>query len=77
MTKQLSILRAGESGIIASLNTHEDYLLRRLMAVGFRVGKQIELIRSAIAKGPLHVRVGTTEVMLRREEAQSIEVTLC
>ena len=28
-----------------------------------------------MAVGPFHVRIGTTEVMLRRQEASQIEVT--
>jgi ferrous iron transport protein A len=46
----------------------------RLLALGFRTGKKIELIRKASFSGPLQVRVGTTDVMLRRLEAAKIRV---
>jgi ferrous iron transport protein A len=78
MTKRLDALRPGDAGVITGLYSshNEDALARRLNAVGFRVGRRVELIRSALAKGPLHVRVGTAEIMLRRGEANAIEVLM-
>ena len=72
-TIKLSALKPGDTGIIAALNTEED-LYHRLAALGFRIGKQINIIRSARFSGPLHVRIGTTDVMLRRNEAQKIDI---
>ena len=42
--------------------------------MGFRSGKQIELIRKASFSGPLQVRIGTTDILLRRNEAAKITV---
>ena len=42
--------------------------------MGFRVGKQIQMVRRARFAGPLHVRIGTTELMIRRKEAININV---
>jgi ferrous iron transport protein A len=42
--------------------------------LGFRPGRQVEMLRKASLFGPLHVRVGTTEVMVRRRDAHAIEV---
>lgn len=75
-TTTLTYLKPGDTGIIAALHTTEEQLRRRLVAIGFRAGKRIELIRSALAQGPLHVRIGTTEIMLRRTDAQDIEIAL-
>lgn len=78
MTKRLDTMSPGDKGVISALHAfsaHEP-LRRRLDAVGFRVGRRIELLRTAMAQGPLHVRVGTTEIMLRRGEASSVEVLL-
>jgi len=72
-TVKLSTLKAGESAVIAALNAEAD-LYYRLAAMGFRVGKQIDIIRHARFSGPVHVRIGTTEVMLRLTEAQKIDV---
>lgn len=70
---RLSALHAGDSGIICALHAEED-LYHRLAALGFRIGKRIEVIRSACCHGPLHVRIGSTEIMLRLREAQKIDI---
>ena len=69
----LATLQAGESGVIRAIHS-EQALYYRLAAMGFRIGKRIEVVRSARFSGPLHVRVGSTDIMLRRNEAQHIEI---
>lgn len=69
----LATLQAGESGVISAIHS-EQALYYRLAAMGFRIGKRIEVVRSARFSGPLHVRVGSTDIMLRRTEAQHIEI---
>ncbi len=69
----ISTLRQGEFATIVAI--HADQALhQRLLALGFRKGKQIELIRKAAFSGPLQVRLGTTDIVLRRNEASKIEV---
>lgn len=69
----LPLLRPGDSGTVAAI--HADAGLRqRLAALGFRIGQRIELIRSGAFAGPLHVRLGTTDVILRRKQAAQIEI---
>jgi ferrous iron transport protein A len=70
---KLSALKPGETGIISALNTDEG-LFHRLAALGFRIGKQVNVIRGARFAGPLQVRIGTTDVMLRRTEAHKIDI---
>lgn len=69
----LSSLAPGESATIVALHTEEP-LHQRLLAMGFRTGKQIEVIRKARFSGPLQVRIGTTDILLRRNEAEKIKV---
>ena len=69
----LAELRPGDIATIASIHA-EEALHLRLLALGFRTGKHIEMIRKASFSGPLLVRVGTTDVMLRRAEAAKIKV---
>lgn len=69
----LTSLVPGESAIIVAIQT-DDALRQRLLALGFRVGKRIELIRKASFSGPLQVRIGTTDILLRRNEASKIAV---
>jgi Fe2+ transport system protein FeoA len=72
-TIELSTLKPGESATIASVHADRG-LSYRFAALGFRVGKRIEVVRQAKFSGPLHVRIGTTDVMLRRKEAEKITV---
>ena len=69
----LATLKPGEAATIAAVNT-DRALYYRLAALGFRVGKRIEVVRTARFSGPLHVRIGATDIMLRRKDAQQIEV---
>lgn len=69
----LTALHPGETATIVSIHA-EEALHLRLLALGFRNGKQIEMIRKASFSGPLQVRIGTTDIMLRRSEAAKISV---
>jgi ferrous iron transport protein A len=69
----LAALQSGDIATIVSIHA-EEALHLRLLALGFRSGKQVILIRKASFSGPLQVRVGTTDVMLRRAEAEKIKV---
>ncbi len=70
----LSQLKIGQHAVISAIEA-EEYLFHRLSALGFRVGKPISLIRRANFNGPLHVRLGTTDVILRSTEAARIRIT--
>ena len=70
----LATLHPGDIATIVSIHA-EEALHLRLLALGFRTGKQIEMIRKASFSGPLQVRVGTTDMMLRRSEAAKIKVS--
>jgi ferrous iron transport protein A len=69
----LAALHPGDLATIVSIHA-EEALHLRLLALGFRTGNQVELIRKASFSGPLQVRIGTTDVMLRRNEAAKIRV---
>lgn len=72
-TINLSSLKPSEIGVISSIEA-DDSLFHRLAALGFRKGKKIELIRCASFHGPLQVRIGNTDIILRRSEAKRIQV---
>ena len=71
--QNLDSLTPGASALIRNIEADES-LFHRLAALGFRTGKKIELIRCASFKGPLHVRIGNTDIILRRSEASRIQV---
>ncbi len=69
----LSQLDIGAQATITAIEA-EELLFHRLHALGFRIGKPLRLIRRANFNGPLHVRLGTTDVILRDLEAQKIHI---
>ena len=69
----LSELETGETAIISAIEADES-LFHRLLALGFRVGKPLSIIRRANFNGPLHVRLGTTDVILRSTDAARIQI---
>jgi ferrous iron transport protein A len=73
-TTNLCLLQRHQRATIAHLQA-EPGLHQRLLALGFRTGRQVVMLRKAWFFGPVHVRVGMTEVMLRRREAMEIHVT--
>jgi ferrous iron transport protein A len=70
-------LKSGDLATISGINTAtaEQSLYQRLMALGFRVGKQIKVMRKASFNGPLHVRIGSTDIILRESEAKLIKIS--
>lgn len=70
---RLSELAIGQQGIIGDMDAEEQFR-QRLQSLGFRTGKEVRLIRQALFGGPLQVRVGSVNVMLRRCDAASIQI---
>ncbi|MEI7757545.1 MAG: FeoA family protein [Bacteroidota bacterium] len=68
-------LSEGETGIIHKLNM-DRLLIQRLSAMGLRRGKKITVLRKARFKGPFHIMIDTTELMIREHEASLIKITL-
>lgn len=69
----LETLQPGDCGSILGIDAGEA-LYHRLAALGLRIGKRVRLLRRAPFDGPLHIRVGMTEIMLRPDEARCVRV---
>jgi Fe2+ transport system protein FeoA len=66
-------LAPGDDATVTAI--HADTALRlRLAALGLRIGQRVQMVRKGTLAGPLHVRLGTTDVILRRRQAGQIEV---
>lgn len=70
----LADLKPGQKGIIARLKVDEA-LYQRLSAMGLRLGRPIHVVRRAALSGPIQVRVGFTDLILRRADALNICVS--
>lgn len=72
--QRLSQLNIGQQAVISAIEA-DEILFHRLSALGFRVGKPLSIIRQANFNGPLQVRLGTTDIILRNAEAARIQIT--
>ncbi len=70
--RKLSDLKVGEKAIVTGLVSGENH--NALLALGFIVGKSIEVSLRAPFRGPMAVRIGQSLVSLRQEEAFQILV---
>ena len=73
-TRLLSDLVPGQEAVIDGVHADEA-LHHRLAALGFRIGRSVQLLRRGVWAGPLHVRLGATDVMLRQAEACLISIS--
>jgi len=73
-SQRLDDLVPGQEAVIAGVHADEA-LHQRLAALGFRIGRSVRLLRRGVWAGPLHVRLGATDVMLRRAEACMISIS--
>jgi Fe2+ transport system protein FeoA len=69
----LAQLAPGDHATVAAIRA-DAALRQRLAALGFRIGRRVHLVRCGAFAGPLHVRLGTTDVILRRRQAAQIDV---
>ncbi|MBU1719202.1 MAG: ferrous iron transport protein B [Bacteroidetes bacterium] len=71
---ELAKLEEGKTGIILKVKGRGAFR-KRLMEMGFVVGKAITVIKKAPFHGPVELSVMGTRIILRHEQAELIEVT--
>jgi ferrous iron transport protein A len=69
----LEQLCVGNRAQILSVDGH-DSMRSRMFALGLRRGREVAMIRKATRNGPLQVRVGSTDVIIRRQEARRVRL---
>lgn len=72
----LSTLPAGRCGTIVSIDAGRE-LTARMRALGLMPGRRIKVIRRSPFQGPIQVRAGQTDLMIRCSEAAAIQITPC
>lgn len=70
---QLDQLPAGMIATVCYIEAQTE-MTARLRALGIKPGNQVSVVRSAPLSGPLQIRAGQTDIILRRTEAASIHV---
>jgi ferrous iron transport protein A len=78
MTKLCSLhtFPAGRCCIIARIDADAD-LAARMRALGLQLGRRIQVMRRSPFRGPLQVRSGQTDIIIRRADAAAIQVRPC
>ena len=71
--KTLATLKSGETARIVDIQSSTKGFTRRLCALGIRPDVNIQVIRN-YKFFPLQIRVGMTELMMRKQHAQEIMV---
>lgn len=75
MPLPLSKLEINHIGTIKAIHASQE-LRRRLAGLGLRSGIHIRVIRHSPMNGPMQVRVGNTDLIMRKADAAHIEVCL-
>ncbi len=70
---RLSELKTGEKGIIVKIMGRGAFR-KRIIEMGFIRGKEVQVIKNAPLKDPIHYRIMGYDVSLRRQDASLIEI---
>jgi len=73
ITKPLSSLKPGESGVVSRLTTSEEASLK-LMELGFGPGEPVTFLRAAPFGGPIEIELMGYRLCIRRAEGEKILV---
>lgn len=69
----LARLQPGETGVIVAVEG-EPELRTRLLSLGLRPGRRVAVIRRSRFGGPLQVRLGTSDLLIRPQQAANIRL---
>ncbi len=71
MNLTLDHLAPDHSGAITAVHA-SGMAAERMAALGLIPGKRVAMLRRAPFGGPLHLRIGPTELMIRRLDARAV-----
>ena len=71
----LACLEPQQYAVVTALDL-EFAVRERLAALGVRIGRKLHIVRRVGRSGPLQVRIDHTDLILRRTEADRIQVRL-
>lgn len=74
MTVKLSNLKVGDRVVICDIAGDEE-LRKRMHAMGLRAGREASVMRRGRLGGPLQIRVGSINLVVRRSDAERVHVS--
>ncbi len=69
--KRLSNLKIGEKGTVTTLQGNES-VVQRLTALALLPGSVVEVLRVAPLGDPITIKIGRTQLSLRKEDASIV-----
>jgi ferrous iron transport protein A len=69
----LNDLDTGASATITGLPQDAELRLR-IQSMGLRIGRRVAVIRRSRFGGPLQIRIGTSDLLIRPQQAAQVEV---
>ncbi|MCB1734372.1 MAG: ferrous iron transport protein A [Gammaproteobacteria bacterium] len=73
MSTTLNELPLGQTAVICAIGGDGE-LRTRIQSMGLRVGRAVAVIRRSRFGGPLQVRIGTTDLLIRPQQALLVEL---
>lgn len=70
---KLSDLNTGKAATIDFIHGSAS-LKARIKAMGLSIGQEVVIVRRAVMNGPLQVRVGNTDLLIRQDQADLIYI---
>jgi ferrous iron transport protein A len=70
----LAELPTGHTATISALDGDPE-IRTRIQSLGLRVGRDVAIIRRSRFGGPIQVRIGTTDLLIRPKQAQLVRLT--
>jgi len=74
-TIKLSSLQIGDRAVIRGIQADET-IRQRMASMGLRAGREACIIRRGRLGGPLHIRIGSISLVVRRKDADQVDVSL-
>lgn len=69
----LADIPIGKTVTIQAIEFEESFC-KRCFALGLRCDAEVTVIRKSLFNGPIHIRIGTTDLALRKSLAKLIKV---
>lgn len=72
---KLSSLNVGDHAVIRDIAA-DEVVRQRMYAMGLRAGREAFVMRRGRLGGPLQIRVGSISLVVRRSDAERVQVSL-
>lgn len=72
----LQDIKPGTQYFIRAINTLDQALTSKILALGMIPGEQVELMHKAPLGDPMQLKVGSTYISIRKKDGQFVDIDL-